>query len=130
LIPAADLLAEQAGYGRGDDDKPAMKGWHPGWIVIAHSTLLGDPYFLDTTRTDAEGDCPVMTAMTGAGLNPVMCASGFACFIKILAAGMDLARDFSDDSHDPDDEFIFREVFGRKIKVIDQAALRNKHWTN
>jgi hypothetical protein len=129
LIPAAELEMEQIGYSRGDAQNPATKGWHPGWIVIAHSALLGDPYFLDTTRPDAEGDCPVMTAMSGAGLNPILCASNFVCFIKILTAAMELASDFSDESHDPDDEFIFREALGSRIKVIDHAALRDKHWT-
>jgi hypothetical protein len=129
FIPAAELEIEQTGYSRGDAENPATKGWHPGWIVIARSALLGDPYFLDTTRPDAEGDCPVMTAMSGAGLNPILCASNFVCFIKILTAGMELASDFSDECHDPDDEHIFREALRTRIKVLDRAALRDKHWT-
>lgn len=128
FIPAADLVQEQTGYGEGDDDHPPMKGWREGWVVIGHSALLGDPYFLDTLRGDAEGDCPVLTAMSGAELQPVLAASSFANFLRILRAAMELAEGFAD-SADPDDEYIFRESLERKVRAIDGAALRGKHWT-
>ncbi len=129
FIPAADLEREQIGYGRGDATTPARSGWKEGWLVIGHSALLGDPYFLDTGRPDPEGDCPVMTVMSGADLKPALCASSFACFVKILATAMEVARDFSTNATDPDDEDIFREALSPKIRVIDTAALREGHWT-
>jgi hypothetical protein len=130
FIPAADLELEQLGYGRGDARKPKMDGWRDGWIVIAHSALLGDPYFLDTTRPDPEGDCPVMTAMSGTeSLKPLLCASSFASFVQILATAMEVAEGFDENALDPDDEQIFREALTPKLRVIDAAALREGHWT-
>ncbi len=129
FIPAAELVGEQVGYGKGDGQTPPMTGWREGWIVVGQG-MLGDPYFLDTTRPDAEGDCPVMTAMSGADLRPVLCASTFASFVEILAAAMAVAEDFPADALDPDEEFIFREALGPKVRVIDQAALREGHWTS
>lgn len=128
FIPAAELEQEQIGYSQGDAETPPMDGWREGWIVIAHSALLGDPYFLDTENIDAEDDCPVMTAMAGADLKPILCASSVERFIRILATAMDVAADFGDNP-DPDDEFIFREAISPKIRVIDSAALRAGHWT-
>ena len=131
LVPAAELAQEQVGYGRGDADTGPMDGWREGWVVIAHSALLGDPYFLDTTRPDAEGDCPVLTAMSGTDrLEPVLCASSFATFLQILATAMEVAEDFPDDAIDPDDEQIFREALAPKIRVVDPSALREGHWTS
>jgi hypothetical protein len=130
FIPLAALEREQIGYGRGDAQTAAISGWKEGWVVIGHSALLGDPYFLDTTRPDAEGDCPVMTAMSGAEhKKPTLCASSFACFLKIVATAMEVAKDFARGAADPDDEDIFREAIGPKIRVIDGAALREGHWT-
>jgi hypothetical protein len=130
FIPAAELEQEQLGYGKSDAENPAMEGWRDGWIVIAHSGMLGDPYFLDTTRSDAEGDCPVMTAMSGTDrVKPVLCASSLATFVGILAAAMEVAEGFKPDSFDPDDEHIFREALAPKIRHIDPAALREGHWT-
>ncbi|MBW2527902.1 MAG: SMI1/KNR4 family protein [Deltaproteobacteria bacterium] len=130
FIPAADLVAEQLGYSVGDAETPARKGWRPSWVVIAHSTLLGDPYFLDTSRSDVEGDCPVMTTMSGTEqLKPVLCASSFACFLRILTAAMKVATGFGEDTFDDQDDAIFREALSPKIRVIDSAALRSGHWT-
>lgn len=131
FIPAAELEQEQIGYGVGDADTPAMNGWRDGWVVIAHSALLGDPYFIDTTRLDAEDDCPVMTAMSGTGhIEPVLCASSFARFLQILTAGMEVATGFAEDSADPDDEHIFKEALAPKLRSIDSTALREGHWTS
>ena len=129
FIPAADLEQEQIGYSRGDAETPARSSWRSEWVVIAHSAMLGDPYFLDTSKSDAEGDSPVMTAMSGTDhIQPVLCASNLATFVGILAAAMEVAEDFRE-SHDPDDEHIFREALAPQIRVIDPAALRAGHWT-
>ena len=130
FIPAAELQAEQIGYGQSNGETPARNGWRAEWVVIAHSGMLGDPYFLDTGKPDAEDDCPVMTAMSGTDhIRPVLCASSFATFVGILAAAMEVAEGFKPDSHDPDDEYIFREALAPKIRLIDPAALRAGHWT-
>ena len=97
---------------------------------MAHSALLGDPYFLDTSSLDAEGDCPVYTAMSGTEVwKPRLCASSFALFIRILAIGMEVAKGFADDDIDMDDEQVFRDTFGPKIREYDPAALKAGHWT-
>jgi hypothetical protein len=130
FVPASELEKEQLGYGKSDASTPARDGWKEGWVVIAHSALLGDPYYLDTIRPDAEGDCPVMTVMSGAGTaRPVLAASSFCSFVHILAAAMEVASDFAHDGLDPDDEQIFREALVPKIRVIDATAAREGHWT-
>ena len=69
LIPAQRLIEEQNGFALAESgtlrNASPPSGWRPGWIIIAHSSLLGDPYFLDVASPDAEGDCPVYTAMSG-----------------------------------------------------------------
>jgi hypothetical protein len=134
LIPASQLVEEQKGYGLLDSGetiaKPNGSGWRPNWVVVAHSTLLGDPYFLDSALPDAEGDCPVYTAMSGTEQwKPRLCASSFALFVRILAIGMELAEGFADDNIDVDDENVFRETFGPRIRQYDPAALKAGHWT-
>jgi len=129
LIPSAELEQEQQSYAEGDDDNPPMAGWREGWVVIGHSAMLGDPYYLDTNKGDAEGDCPVYTTMTGTDrVEPVLCASSFATFVQILAAAMEVAEGFK--GGDPDDEDIFKEALAPKLRVIDPAALREGHWTS
>jgi hypothetical protein len=59
---------------------------------------------------------------------PVLVASSFAQFLRILEAGMDVATGFGDAIMDDEDEDSFREAFGPKVKVIDPAALRAGHW--
>lgn len=121
FIPSSELEQEQA---------ETPDGWRDGWVLIAHSSMLGDPYFIDTTKPDAEGDCPIYTAMTGTDrVEPVLCASSFVTFIQILAVAMEVAEDFKDDG-DPDDEHIFRETLSHKIRPIDLAALKEGHWTS
>lgn len=130
FVPAADLEQELRSFAEGDEDNPPMAGWRDGWVVIAHSAMLGDPYFLDTTRGDAEGDCPVYTAMSGTDrVEPVLCATSFATFIQILAVAMEVAEGFGS-SGDPDDEYIFKEALAPKLRVIDPTALREGHWTS
>jgi len=134
LVPAVELVEEQKGHSvlaSGELlDKPCANGWRPSWFIVGHSTMLGDPYFLDTALPDAEGDCPVYTAMSGTELwKPRLCASSFALFIRILALGMELAEGFADENIDVDDESVFREAIGPRIRQFDPAALKAGHWT-
>lgn len=134
LIPSGRLLEEQRGHALADSgdlrSSAAANGWRPGWILIGHSTLLGDPYFLDVGSPDAEGDCPVYTAMSGTEQwKPKLCASSFAMFLRILAVSMELARGFAEEGLDMDDEQVFRESLGPKIREYDPAALKAGHWT-
>jgi hypothetical protein len=134
LLPASGLLAEQQGLAltaEGETRKgPNENGWRPGWIVVGHSTLLGDPYFLDVGSPDAEGDCPVYSAMSGTEQwKPRLCASSFAMFLRILAIGMEVAKGFPEEGLDIDDEQVFRESLGPKIREYDPAAVKAGHWT-
>ena len=134
LIPSERLLEEQKGYALGDNGSlrtsPAASGWRPSWIIIGHSTLLGDPYFLDTASPDPEGDCPVYTAMSGTDVwKPRLCASSFALFLRILAISMEVAKGFSERDVDMDDEQLFRESLGPRIREYDPAAFKAGHWT-
>jgi hypothetical protein len=134
LIPSTRLLEEQKGYALNESGElrsgPAPNGWRPGWVVIGHSALLGDPYFLDISSPDPEGDCPVYTAMSGTEQwKPRLCASSFAMFLRILAVGMEVARGFPEEGLDMDDEQVFRESLGPKIRAYDPAAVKAGHWT-
>jgi hypothetical protein len=136
LIPSAKLLEEQHGLALQADGQPRAQGqagpngWRSSWVVIGHSALLGDPYFLDTTTADAEGDCQVFTAMNGTeSWKPRLCASSFAMFLRILAVGMEVAKGFPERDLDVDDEQVFREALGPKIREYDPAALKAGHWT-
>lgn len=124
LIPSERLFDEQKPSG------PGSGGWRPSWVVIAHSTLLGDPYFLDVSTLDAEGDCAVLTAMSGTETwKPRLCASSFAMFLRILAVTMEAAKDFPESSVDLDDEQVFREALAPRIREYDPAAAKAGHWT-
>ena len=136
LIPAEKLLDEQLNFALQEDGLPRPQGqtgpngWRSTWVIIGHSTLLGDPYFLDTATADAEGDCQVFTAMNGTdSWKPRLCASSFAMFLRILAIGMEVAKGFPDRDLDVDDEQVFREALGPKIREYDPAALKAGHWT-
>jgi SMI1 / KNR4 family (SUKH-1) len=127
LISSEKLAAEQAGT---NGDATALPGWRKSWVVVARSALLGDPYFLDISKLDAEGDCPVYTCMLGTdSLKPELCASSFQQFLRILATSMEVATGFGESGLDDDDEAIFREALAPRIKTIDSAALRAGHWT-
>jgi hypothetical protein len=127
LFPSTRLAAEQKLEGS-DGKLPAA--WRKSWIIIGRSALLGDPYFLDISKLDAEGDCPIFSAMTGTDtLKPELCASSFQQFLRILATSMEVATGFGSGVLDDDDEAIFREALAPKIKTIDSAALRAGHWT-
>lgn len=130
LIPAAELLKAQTLVTAPPDGGTAPLDWKPAWVVIAESTLLGDPYFLDTSKPDPEGDCPVYTAISGqTRWTPTLVASSFAQFLRILHTAMETAAGFGDAIMDDEDEDSFREALGPKVKVIDAAALRAGHWT-
>ena len=134
LLPSSELEQAQVGYCLSAPGMlipaPTPTGWRPSWVIIATSSLLGDPYFLDTANPDAEGDCPVYTAMSGTDTwQPRLCASTFALFLRILAIGMDVARGFDLDDYDVDNEQVFREALGPKIREHDPAALKAGHWT-
>jgi hypothetical protein len=134
LLPSSRLLEEQRGFALTEAgetrDRPSPTGWRPSWVIIGHSTLLGDPYFLDTTLLDAEGDCPVFTAMSGTEQwKARLCASSFALFVRILAIGMEVAEGFAEDNLDIDDESVFRESIGPRIRQYDPAAVKAGHWT-
>ena len=129
LFPAHRLAAEQNGQSGTDGGIP-LAAWKKTWVIIGRSALLGDPYFLDVAKLDAEGDCPVYSCMMGTDtLKPELCASSFQQFLRILATAMEVATGFGNGVMDDDDEAIFREALAPKIKTIDSAALRAGHWT-
>lgn len=129
LFPASRLAAEQNGQTATDGVTP-RGAWRKSWIVVGRSALLGDPYFLDTSKLDAEGDCPVFTCMMGTDtLKPTLCASSFQQLLRILATAMEVSLGFGDGVTDDEDEAIFREQLAPKVKTIDSAALRAAHWT-
>lgn len=133
LLAAGEVLAEQEGYaleGGNLIKSPRASGWRPSWVIIGHSSLLGDPYFLDVSQKDAEGDCPVYTAMSGTdSWQARMCASSFAMFLRVLSVTMEVAEGFNESHLDYEDEFVFREALGPKIREYDPAALKAGHWT-
>jgi hypothetical protein len=130
LLPSSELEKAQDMVKIPQDGGTVPADWKPSWVVIAESSLLGDPYFLDVSKPDPEGDCPVYTAMSGeARWNPKLAASSFAQFLRILSTAMEIAAGFGDAIMDDEDEDSFRESLGPKVKVIDSAALRAGHWT-
>ncbi len=130
LIPAEELVNSQSLAKGGADGGKVPLDWKASWVVIGESSLLGDPYFLDVTKLDAEGDCPIYTAMSGQDRwVPTLAGSSFAQFLRILATAMEIAAGFGDAIMDDEDEDAFREALGPKLKVIDTAAMRAGHWT-
>jgi hypothetical protein len=130
LIPAEELIKAQkvAREPGGAGTMPA--DWKPSWVIVGESSLLGDPYFLDVSKPDPEGDCPVYTAMSGQDRwAATLAASTFAQFLRILSTAMEIAAGFGDAIMDDEDEDAFRETLGPKVKIIDAAALRAGHWT-
>ncbi len=130
LIPSGELVKAQDLVKTAGASGAAPVDWKASWIVIGESSLLGDPYFLDVSKPDAEGDCPVFTAMSGQERwIPTLAASSFAQFLRILSTAMEIAAGFGDAIMDDEDEDSFREALGPKVKTIDAAALRAGHWT-
>jgi len=129
LLPAVEIEKAQTTVVR-PSEGTAPSDWKSSWVVVAESSLLGDPYFLDVSKPDPEGDCPVYTAMSGQERwVPTLAASSFAQFLRILSTAMEIAVGFGDAIMDDEDEDSFREALGPKVKVIDAAALRAGHWT-
>jgi hypothetical protein len=130
LVPAEELVkAQQLVQAPGSNGVPPVD-WKPSYVVIGESSLLGDPYFLDVSKPDPEGDCPVYTAMSGQERwLPTLAGSSFAQFLRILSTAMEIAAGFGDAIMDDEDEDSFREALGPKVKIIDAAALRAGHWT-
>jgi hypothetical protein len=130
LIPGDELLKAQQLVKTPGESGSAPLDWKTSWVVIGESSLLGDPYFLDVSKPDPEGDCPVYTAMSGQDRwVPTLAASSFAQFLRILSTAMEIAAGFGDAIMDDEDEDAFREALGPKVKIIDAAALRAGHWT-
>jgi len=130
LFPAARLASEQRLEGGASPDGALPAAWRKSWFIIGRSALLGDPYFLDISKLDAEGDCPIFTCMMGTdSIKPELCASSLQQFLQILVVAMEVATGFGESGLDDDDEAIFREALAPKIKTIDPAALRAGHWT-
>ena len=130
LLPASELEKAQDTVKTPQDGGSVPLDWKASWVVVAESSLLGDPYFLDVSKLDPEGDCPVYTAMSGQERwQPTLAASSFAQFLRILSTAMEIAAGFGDAIMDDEDEDSFREALGPKIKVIDAAAMRAGHWT-
>lgn len=134
LFGTGELAQEQQDFALDASGKllsaPAKNGWRPSWIVVGRSGLLGDPYFLDVANVDAEGDCPVYTAMSGTdSWRAKLCASSFVTFLKIQAVAMAVAEDFDLDDYDPDNERVFREASRQPIREVDPAAFKAGHWT-
>ena len=133
FIAAEELLQEQIGKSISSDLKPIAPGregtWRRSWVVIAYG-VLGDPYFLDVAQGDAEGDCPVFTAMAGTERwDPHLAASSFALFLQVLTTAMEVADGFGEAELGVDDEDVFREALAPRIRTLDPAALRAGHWT-
>jgi hypothetical protein len=130
LIPAGELVKAQELVQIPGANGSTPLDWKGSWVVIGESSLLGDPYFLDVSKPDPEGDCPVYTAMSGQDRwQPTLAASSFAQFLRILSTAMEIAAGFGDAIMDDEDEDSFREALGPKVKTIDAAALRAGHWT-
>lgn len=135
LLSADKLKEGQVGYAVAEDGTTLVTGkegdWKKSWVVVAVSTLFGDPYFLDVSKLDAEGDCPVYAGQkTERGTwKTTLAASSFASFVNILAIGMDLAAGFGEAVFDEADDDAFREALEPKIKAFDPAAARAKHWS-
>jgi hypothetical protein len=130
LIPAEELAKAQTVITHPPEGGNVPADWKPSWIIIGESSLLSDPYFLDVSKLDPEGDCPIYTAMSGQDKwQPTLAASSFAQFLRILSTAMEIAAGFGDAIMDDEDEDSFREALGPKVKVIDPAALRAGHWT-
>ena len=92
LLPAEELLKAQEAVKTPPEGGTPPADWKASWVVVAESSLLGDPYFLDTSKPDPEGDCPVYTAMSGQERwVPTLAASSFAQFLRILSTAMEIA---------------------------------------
>lgn len=135
LFASSKLREGQIGYAVSEEGTSLITGkdgdWRKPWVVIGTSSLFGDPYFLDVSKLDAEGDCLVYAGQkTEKGLWKVtLAASSFANFLHILAISMDVASGFGEAVFDEADDSAFRQALEPRIKPFDPAAARAKHWT-
>ena len=129
FFSAEELVRSQTIVREPEGGTPPLD-WKASWVAIAESSLLSDPYFLDVAKLDAEGDCPVYTAMSGQERwAPTLAASSFAQFLRIVVTTMEVAQGFGEAVMDDEDEDSFRKALAPRIKVIDSAAMRAGHWT-
>lgn len=130
VFAAPRLEEAQVGYRGsrpGDDGFVAPHGWRRNWVVIAADA--GDPYFLDVTKANDLGECPVYTAMHGTGTwEPRLAASSLELFLRILRVWLRLVVPHHDRQHpeEPLDEAHARRLAG-EIAQLDPAAAG--HWT-
>ena len=135
LLAADKIVEGQVGYAVAEDGTSLVTGkegdWKKSWVVVGVSTLFGDPYFLDVSKLDAEGDCPVYAGQkTEKGTwKTTLAASSFASFVQLLALGMEVAAGFGEAVFDEQDDDAFREALEPRIKAFDPAAARAKHWS-
>ena len=111
----------------GDDGFVAPHGWRRTWVVIAYDA--GDPYFLDVTRVNRGGECPVWMAMHGTGTwEPRLVASSVAQFLQLLRAWIRAVVPHYDPQNpdEPLDDAHLRRLTA-EITQIDPAA--TSHWT-
>jgi len=130
IYAAPELDRAQVGFRGprlGDDAFVAPHGWRRSWVVIAYDS--GDPYFLDTTKIQPNGDTPVWTAMHGTGTwEPILAASSLAQFLQILRVWVRIVVSHHDKQNpdEPLDDAHLRRLTN-EINQIDSAA--TDHWT-
>lgn len=130
LFAAPDLERAQVGYRGsrpGDDSFVAPHGWRRHWVVIAADA--GDPYFLDLSKVNAGGECPVYTAMHGTGAwEPRPAAASIEQFVQILTVWTRIVVPHYDPQN-PDEPLDDAQVrrLASEIERIDPAAVA--HWT-
>jgi hypothetical protein len=49
--------------------------------------------------------------------------------VRILAINLEVAQGFDVDDYDSDNENLFREAVGPRIREYDPAAVKAGHWT-
>lgn len=117
-----DAQVSFRGPRRGDESFVAPHGWRRSWVVIAADS--GDPYFLDTSRPGARGECPVFTAMHGTGTwEPLLAASSLEQFLRILDVWLRIVVTHHDPQNpdEPLDEMQARRL-AIEIERIDPSA--------
>jgi hypothetical protein len=87
LFQTDQLEAEQVGYSADPNGRDltgdADGDWRRDWIVIGRDSLLGDPFFIDTSTTEFA----VFTAMHGAGTwDPTPVSPTLEAFLASLSA--------------------------------------------
>lgn len=93
LFPADRIEKEQLGYSihpNGESLVGSEEGdWQSTWIVIGHTTDLGEPIFVDTCSEDL----PVFTAMHGQGSwEPVIIADTYQALLNIMGEFSKLSK--------------------------------------